>query len=163
MLGGVPSGTLEKLVHRWSAVEGFYGLAAGFVLKLAPPVFKPLDNAVPIASDFFSGSAGSVCRWDVGVVCFVFHVVDRGFQESFADAKDVMAQESDRAVAIVDGVSFQSLVGELANVALRGVENIDPLRHQLSGRKRYVPAALQADELGDVFQVLTEDELIAAG
>lgn len=163
MLGGVPGGAFEKLVHGRGAVEGFYGLAAGFFVELAPPSLKPLDDAVAVARDFLSGGAGSVCGWDVGVVRFVFHVVDGGFEESFADSEDVVAQESDRAVAVVDGALFESFVGELADVALGGAQNVDPLCHQLSGRKRRVAAALQADELGDVFEVLAKNMLVAIG
>lgn len=90
MLGGVPGGALEELVHWWGAVECFYRLAAGFIVKLAPPGLKLFNDAVAVGCYFFSLGAGTVFGWDVGVVGFVFDVVDRGFEESFADAEDVV-------------------------------------------------------------------------
>jgi len=67
------------------------------------------------------------------------------------------------AIAIVDGALGQPVVGQLTNITLRRAQHGDPFRHQCSGRQRCVPAALQANELGNIFQVLAENELITAG
>jgi len=119
VLRGVPGGALEKLVHRWRAIEGLHRLLAGSIRELGPPVLKPLNNAVTVAGNFLPGGAGSVLGWDVGIVRPVFYAVDSGFEESFADAKDVVAQESKRAIAIIDRALGQPVAGELTNVALR--------------------------------------------
>jgi len=163
MLGGVPGGAFEKLVHRRGAIEGFYGLAAGFFVELTPPSFQSFNDALAVGGDFRPDGAGAVRGRDVGVVGAVFDVVDGGFRKSFGDAKDVMAQQPDRAVAIVDGALFEPFVVELADVALGGAQYMDPLHHQFSGRKRRMTAALQTDELGDVFQVLAKNILVAIG
>jgi hypothetical protein len=163
VLRGVPGGTLEKLVHWRGAVESFHGLAAGFVFKLGPPGFQPCDRAFAVGGNFHSRRAGAVCRWHVGVVSSVLDVVNGSFEEGLADAKDVMAQKSDRAIAIVDGALFESLVGELADVALGGAKYVEPFRHQFGGGQRRMAAALQADKLGDVFQVLAKNILLAIG
>lgn len=119
VLRGVPGGALEELVHRRRAIEGFHFLLAGFVHELGPPALKPLNNGVAVARNFLADGEGSVFGRDVGVVHPVFYVVDRGFEESFADAKDVVAQESNRAIAAINRALDQSFVGELTNVALR--------------------------------------------
>jgi hypothetical protein len=162
VLRGVPGGALEKLVHRRRAVEGFHRLPAGFVLELAPPALKPLNDAVTVAGNFLCGDAGSVCGWNVGIIGPVFYIVNGGFEESFADAKNVVAQEPNRAITIIDRPLGQPVAGELTNVALRRAQHSDPFRHQRSRRERRMPAALQADELGDIFQVLAKDVLITA-
>jgi hypothetical protein len=52
---------------------------------------------------------------------------------------------------------------ELTHQALRCAQHQQPLRDQLFGRQRRVAGALQADELGNVFQIHCEHVLSAAG
>ena len=95
----------------------------------------------------------------VGVVDPIFHAVDCSLKKGCADAKDVVAQETDRAIAIFDRALAEPFVGDLPNVTLRRAEHSGPLRDQRIGRKRYVAGALHADEFGHVFKVLAEDIL----
>ncbi len=74
-------------------------------------------------------------------------------------SKDVVAQEPDRAIAVVDRTLAESGVGNLADVALRRAQYGDPFFDQYCGRKRSVTGSLQADKFGDVLQVLAEDVL----
>ena len=71
-----------------------------------------------------------------------------------------MAEEPNRAVAVIDGALGETLLGYLSDVALRPAQHRRPLRYQHCGRKRDVPGALQADEFSHVLQILTEDVLI---
>ena len=57
----------------------------------------------------------------------------------------------------------EALGRHLADEALRGAQHVDPLDDQLLGRQRLVAGAVQADEFGDVLEVLAEDELFALG
>jgi hypothetical protein len=159
MLRGVPSRALEQLVHRRSAVEGLDFLLAGLVVELGPPVLDSLDNALAVLRNLRSRGAGSICGRHVGIVCPVFDAVDRSLEKSFANTKHVVAQKSDRAIAIFNRAFGESLVGNLTDVALRGAQHGDPLPDQRFRRKRCVSRALQADKFGDVLQVLAEDVL----
>jgi hypothetical protein len=51
----------------------------------------------------------------------------------------------------------------LAHQALRSAQYHDPAFDQLFRRQRFVAGALQADELGNIFEILSEDELITLG
>ena len=161
MLRRMPRGALEQLVHRRRAVECLDLLTAGFVVELCPPVLDALDNTIAVSRDFHAGHAASFRRRHVGIVRPVFHVIQRGLEESLSDTKDVMAEKPDRAVAIVDRALRESWVRNLPDVALRSAQHGDPLLEQHFGRQRAMPAALQADKFGNVFHVLAKDELAA--
>ena len=49
------------------------------------------------------------------------------------------------------------------DVALNRAQDVDPLADQFFRRERLVAGAVQADELGDVFQILAEDIVLAPG
>ena len=161
MLRRVPSRSFEELMHRRRAIKGPHLLPAGFVLEPAPPVLDPLDNAIAVSRYFRPGHAGSISGGHVGVVRPIFDIVYGSLQKGFADAKCVMAQKPDRPITVVDRALHQSRVGNLADVTLRGAQHVDPLIEERFGRKRAVPAPLQADEFRDIFHVLAEDELAA--
>jgi hypothetical protein len=161
VLRRVPARALEQLVHRRRAVEGLDFLLAGLVVELSPPGLDSLDNAVAVTGDLFSGGAASVFGRDVGIVRPVFYVVYGRLEEGLADAKDMVAQEPNRAIAVVNRAVGESLIGNLADVALRRAQHGNPFFDQHCGRKRSVSGALQADKFGDVLQVLAEDVLLA--
>ena len=101
-------------------------------------------------------------RRHVGELHPILHAVDRRLEESLADPKDVVAQESNGAISVVDGPVVETCVRDLADVALRRAQYSGPLRKQGSWRKRGVPGALQADKLGNVLEVLAENVLVAS-
>ena len=105
-------------------------------------MLKPLDHALAIACNLFSGGEGSVEGRHVGELRPVFHAVDRNFEKGLADAKDVMAQKPNGAITIVDRPLDEPSVGNLTDVALRGAQHGGPFRDQLGRRKRRVPGAL---------------------
>jgi hypothetical protein len=51
----------------------------------------------------------------------------------------------------------------LAHQTLCGAQHHDPAFDQFFRRQRFVAGALEANELGNVFQILTEDELFTLG
>jgi hypothetical protein len=51
----------------------------------------------------------------------------------------------------------------LENVALSRPQYLSPLGKQDRGSKWYVTAALQADEFGNIFEILTENVLVSPG
>jgi len=75
---------------------------------LLPPVFDPADDAVAIPDYFCAGRAGSFRGRNIGVVDAIFDVIDSGFEKCFADAKNVVAHEPDRAIAIIDDALTQT-------------------------------------------------------
>jgi hypothetical protein len=159
VLRRVPGRALEQLMHRRCAIERLDLLLAGLVVEPGPPVLDSLDNPVAVLRDLRCRGAAFICGRYVGIVRPVFDAVDGGLKESLADAKNVVAQEPDRAITVVNRALGKSLIGKLQNVALRGAQNDDPFFFQLCRRKRGVPGALQADKFGDVLQVLAEDIL----
>jgi hypothetical protein len=162
VLGGVPGGALEQLVHRRRTIKSFHFLLAGLVIESSPPIFDPLDHAVAVGRNLLSGCVGAVLRRHVGELHPVFDAIDRCLEKGLADPKDVVAQEANGAIPVVDRPLVETLVGNLADIALRCAEYIGPLREQCFGGKRRVAGALQADKLGDVFKVLTENVLAAS-
>ena len=125
-------------------------------------MFDPLDHAAPIGRDLISGCVGSVSRRHVGELHPIFYAVDRSLEKGLTDTKDVVAQKANGAIPIIDGAVVETLVGNLTDVTLRRAEYNGPLREQCFGGKRRVAGALQADKLGDVFKVLTENVFSAS-
>ena len=97
MLRRVPGGAFEKLMHRRRAVEGFHRLRTGFIFEFAPPIFDTLDDSVTVGGNLLAGCAGSVSGPDVGVMGPVFDAIDSSLEESFPDAKDMVAQQPQRS------------------------------------------------------------------
>ncbi len=58
--------------------------------------------------------------------------------------------------------SLRRSSGDLADIALRCAQDDGPLRDQCYWEKRGVPGTLQADKLGNVFEVLAENVLFTA-
>ena len=148
-------------MHRWRAIESFHFLLTGLVVELTPPVFDSLDHAVAVGRNLLSGCVGSVFGRHVGELHPIFYAVDRRLEKGLADTKDVVAQESNGAIAVVDRAIVEAFVGDPTDIALRRAQYDGPLRDQGCWGKRDVPGALQANKLGDVFKVLTENVLIA--
>jgi hypothetical protein len=149
-------------VHRRRAIEGLDRLLTGLVVELSPPLFDLLDHAVAVRRNLLSGCAGSVSRRDVGELHPIFDAVNGGFEEGLADAKDVVAQESNGAISVVDRALVETFVGNLAGVTLCRAQYNDPLRKQGFWGERGMPGALQTDKLGDVLEVLAENVLAAS-
>jgi hypothetical protein len=72
-----------------------------------------------------------------------------------------MRHQPDGSVAVVNDPLGEPLIGDLVDIALRCPQDSDPLRDQGFGGKRRVPGALQADELGNILEALTENVLLA--
>jgi hypothetical protein len=160
VLRRMPCRAFEKLMHRWGTIEGFDFLAARLVLKLAPPFLDTRDDAFAVSRDFDTGRAAAIRRRHIRVVRPVFDLVYRGLEKRFANAKDVMTEEPNRTIAIINRALGQSRVRDLADVALCRSQYADPLLEEHHRWKRRVTAALQADKLRDVLQVLAEDVLV---
>jgi hypothetical protein len=147
-------------MHGRSAIEGPDLLATRFIVESRPPRLQAFDNPLAIFRNFHPLHASAIRRRNIGIGYPIFDIVDGRFKEGFADAKHMMAQKSDRAVAIVDCPLLQLFGGKLPYIALRRAQHVYPLRHQFRWRQRRVTAALQADELRDILKILAEDELL---
>jgi hypothetical protein len=161
VLRRVPSRALEQLVHRRRAIKGLDLLLARLVLEPYPPLFDSSNDALAVGRDLCCGDAASIFGRYVGVVRPVFDAIYRGLEEGFADAKDVVTQQPDRAITVINGAFVESVMGNLADVALRRTQHGDPFFFQHCGRKGNMSGPLQADKFGDVLQVLTENILVA--
>ena len=73
----------------------------------------------------------------------------------------MVAQQANRTVTIYDRALAQLLVGKLKYIALRGTQYVKPLGKQFVRRQRRMPAALQTDELGDIFEILAKNIVCA--
>lgn len=74
-----------------------------------------------------------------------------------------MAHQADRTITVGNDPLKQFGIGQLAHQPLRGAQYHDPALDQLFRGQRLMAGALEADKLGDIFQVLPEYELIALG
>lgn len=161
VLRRMPGRAFEQHMHRRSAEEGVHFLRAGLVGKRAPPVLQPGDHRVAIARDLVAGSEGAVFGRYGRERCAVLDAIDHRLKERLADTEYVVAQKPDRTVAVVDDALADARGRNLAHVALRRVQYIDPLFDQFFGRQRRVAGAVQAYELGHVLEILSEDKLAA--
>src|SRR5258706_4197443 len=163
VLRRMPGRALEKLMHRRSAVKSLDASMAGTIVQIVPPFFQSRDDSISIGDDLGAARAGAVGRRDVGVLAPVFDVVDGGFEKRRGNAKDMMAHQPDRAIAIVDHSLGETSVGDLPEIALRRAQDDQPFAVQLSRRQRRMTAALHADKLGDVLGGLTGNIFAAFG
>jgi hypothetical protein len=124
----VPSRALKQLVHRRRAIKCFDVLPARLVFEPIPPLFDPRDHPVTMPDDLRAGCAGPFWGWHIGVVYPVFDVVDGGFEKRFGDAKNMVAHQADRTVAIVDHTFCQPFIGDLPDIALCGAQHVQPFR-----------------------------------
>src|ERR1051325_3676931 len=146
-------------MERRSAVEGPGLLPARLVFEFLPPRLDTADNAVAVLDNLRTRCASSVGGRHIGGIDAVFDIVDSGFEKGLADPKNVVAHKPDRPVAIIHDGFDQPPIGNLPNITLRRAQYVDPFRQKDRWRKRRVPCALDADELGDVFEVLTKNVL----
>ena len=150
-------------MERRSAVEGPDLLPARLVFELLPPGLDTADNAVAVLDNLRTRCASSVGGRHIGVIDAVFDIVDSGFEKCLADPKNVVAHKPDRPVAIIDDAFDQPPIGNLPDITLRRAQYVDPFRQKDRWRKRRMPCALDADELGNVFEVLTKNVLPRTG
>jgi len=66
----------------------------------------------------------------------IFYAVDRRLEKGLADTKDVVAQESNGAIAVVDRAIVEAFVGDPTDIALRRAQYDGPLRDQLDELKQ---------------------------
>jgi hypothetical protein len=72
-----------------------------------------------------------------------------------------MAHQSDRPIAIIDNALVQPLSSNLSDISLGSMQNSRPFGDQRFRRQGCMSRPLHTNELGDVFEVLTEDVLTA--
>jgi hypothetical protein len=159
----MPGRPLKQLVQRLHAIEGFHLLPARRVFEFCPPVLDPLDNAIAVSCDLRAGDAASLIGGNVGVIKSIFDVVNGSLEKSLRNTKNVMAQEPYRTVAIIDDTLGEPIAWKLENVALSRPQYVNPLGKQDRRREWRVTGALQADELGNIFEILTENVLVSRG
>jgi hypothetical protein len=159
----MPGRPLKQLVQRLHAIEGFHLLPARRVFEFCPPVLDPLDNAIAVSCDLRAGDAASLIGRNVGVIKSILDFVDGSLKKSLRDTKNMVAQEPYRTVAVIDDTLGEPIAWKLENVALSRPQYLSPLGKQDSGSKWYVTAALQADEFGNIFEILTENVLVSPG
>ena len=150
-------------MQRLHAIEGSHLLLTRGIFELFPPVLEPLDDAIAVTRDLLGGDAGSLLGRSVGIVDSIFNVVDSCFEECLTDTKNVVAHKPYRAVAVIDHAFGEPITWKLENVAPRRPQHMNPLGKQDGRSKWYVTAALQADELGNIFEILTENVLVSPG
>jgi hypothetical protein len=161
MLGRVPRGSLEELVHRLRPVVRRQRLRTGFVGELSPPLLETPGNLIAVPRDFPACGVRAFGRWYVGVLNSVIDAFGCSLQKRFSDTKHMVCEQSYRPIAIRDDPVVDLVVGDLADQSLCCAQHVRPLAHELIRRQRFVPRALQAHELGHVFEVLPEYELLA--
>jgi len=113
-------------VHRLRPVKSLYLARAGFIVEAAPPSLEPFNDLLAIGSDLRSISAGAFRGGHVGVTHLIFNIIESGIEERFRDAKDMVAHEPDRSVAVVNHALREPSVGNLANAAPCRAQDIDP-------------------------------------
>jgi hypothetical protein len=74
-----------------------------------------------------------------------------------------MTHQAYRTVAVGNDPFQQLGIRKLTYQTLRCAQHHDPADNQFFRRQWFVAGALKADKFGNIFQILTEDELIALG
>ena len=161
VLRRMPGRSLEQLEQRLHAIKGSHLLLTRIIFELFPPVLEPLDHVIAVTCDLRAGNAASVSGRNVGVIESIFDIVDASLKKSLRDTKNMMAQEPDRTVSVIDDAFGEPIVWELQNIALSRPQYPNPFGNQDRWRQRCVTAALQTDELGNIFEILTENILIS--
>lgn len=96
----------------------------------------------------------------------LYRVLDTAFdglEKSFADTKDVMRKQTDRPLPVRNDALVQLVVRKLPHETLSDPQHVRPFGNELSRSERRVSRALQPDEFSDIFEILTEHEVLAFG
>ena len=107
----VPGRAFIEHIDRLHTKKGFHLLLAGLVVELVPPLLQSCDDALAITCDFVTRGEGAFCRRHIGELNRIFDAVYNAFEKGFANAEDVMAHQTDRAVAVGDHAFIQCGVG----------------------------------------------------
>jgi hypothetical protein len=159
MLGRMPSAALKEQMQAELAKVRLHGTPARFVIELLPPLFQAGDDRFAITRELFAGGMRTRLGFQVGELMNKFDVIFGNFEKRGSNAKDVMAQAPYCPIAIIDHPPGELFIAELAHVTLSRPQNEQPLLHKLFWGQRFKAAAVEADELGDVFEVLAADEV----